>query len=115
MFGHDRPRPKEFKDKTEGWLHQPGKQEVLREGGAWLDPQRMPGGVNQGKGIQEGKTQTGHIPGRCPAAAIHWKSLHSSPGTGCHGGKGSPGKKVRHRYGPGQVTDLHLTEHERAR
>lgn len=25
-------------------------------------------GVNQGKGVQEGKTQTGHIPGRCPAA-----------------------------------------------
>lgn len=55
MFGHDRPRPKEFKDKTEGWLHQPGKQEVLREGGAWLDPQRMPGGSTRGRAFRKGK------------------------------------------------------------
>lgn len=29
--------------------------------------------------------------------------------------EGLPGKKVRHRCGPGQVTDPHLMEHERTR
>ena len=55
MFGHDRPRPKEFQNKTDGWLHQPGTQEVPREGGAWLDPWRMPGGSTRGRAFRKGK------------------------------------------------------------
>lgn len=89
MFGHDRPRPKEFKHKTEGWCINLGSRRCPeRVGLGWIPRGCL--GVNQGKDCQEGESAAGHIPGRCPAAAIHWKSLHSSPGAGCHGGKGSP-------------------------
>lgn len=57
MFGHDRPRPKEFKSKTGGWLHQPGKQKVPRKGGAWLDPRRMPGWSTRGRAFRKGKSK----------------------------------------------------------